>query len=193
MSRAPPPGKSPSTPQGCEQKVRDTLVPLQVGRRSAGGDGGLRVLPLRPDPGETGQSCTTGTSSHRQGETLRPSGRCRPLFMTVDGMKASFSLCSPSSCSSRAPRCRCRWTGSRGPRVPAPSPSPTRPRPSCCITAPSRRTTTTTAPAPRRRRAPRPRTPPGPRPPEPPTSEALHLVHAQLHSCLPPLLSSSSS
>lgn len=78
MSPAPPPGKSPSAPQGCEQKVRDTLVPLQVGRRSAGGDGGLRVLPLRPDPGETGQSCPTGTGSHRQGETLPPSLRPPP-------------------------------------------------------------------------------------------------------------------
>lgn len=66
-----------------------------------------------------------------------------------------------SSWFSRAPRCPCRWTGSRGPRVPARSPSPIRPRPSCCTTAPSRRTMTTTNPAPLRQRVPPLKTHPG--------------------------------
>lgn len=83
-------------------------------------------------------------------------------------VSARITITDDASLSSwflRAPRCPCRWTGSRGLRAPAPSPSPIRPRPSCCTTAQSRQMTTmtTTNPAPQRQRAPPLTTHPGPR------------------------------
>lgn len=93
--------------------------------------------------------------------SIRCGGNCYyHHYISYSGVGCYLSL---SSWFSRALRCPCRWTGSRGPRVPAPSPSPIRPRPSCCTTAPSRRTTTTTNPAPLRQRAPPLTTHPGPR------------------------------
>lgn len=80
----------------------------------------------------------------------------KTLNYTSSCMSYSSVGCYPSLSSwfSRAPRCPCRWTGSRGPRAPVQSLSPIRPKPSCCITAQSRRTMTTTNPAPQSQRAP---------------------------------------